>query len=475
MHHIAIITKKELLIAFRSSQVLLTGVIIIILLTLSGIGGYLNYKTQKEQIDQAKNEKRQQWLNQGEKHPHIAAHYGTFVYKPKTGLSFFDFGLDSYTGSSIYLEAHYQHEFMFRPAQDFGAMIRFGELSMALVLQLLIPLLIIFLCFSAFTQERENGTLRILASQGISLNTFAWGKICAYSIIVFSILLPALCILMMGIFIQPGLVFTTDTLWRLGLLIISYAAYFFIFIGLSVWISSYSKTSRNALLTLLTIWILFTILIPKTTANIASNIFPLPSLIEYEKEISDDISSQIQRDPRKDTLILNFTAKLLKKYKVDSIPQLPINYEGAYAQVYEDFGNSIHDRHSMKLANQFIRQNNVGTYTSFLNPLLAIRNISMSLSSTDFDTYADFQGEAENYRRALVRRMNNDYRDHSHTGEFYEYKAGRNLWESIKDFKYTIPQVNFSIAASYLEILALLAWVTAIVLLLTFTVNKSVL
>lgn len=473
MDILTIIIKKELLNAVRNAQIQLTAAIISILLVIAGTGGFLNYKTQKEQIQHAQQEKREQWLNQGDKHPHIAAHYGTFVFKPKTGLSFFDFGLDAYTGSSIYLEAHFQHEFMFRPAQDYSAMIRFGELSIALFLQLLIPLLIIFLCFTAFTRERENGTLKIILSQGISLRTLAWGKIAAYNIIVFIILLPTISMLMLGICTRPELSFSTDVFVRVLLLIICYSLYFFIFICLSVWISAHSRVSGNALLTLLSLWILFTIIIPKTTANVAGNIFPLPSINSYHQQIKEDINRQIERNPRKDTLIVNFTNRLLRQYKVDSIPQLPINYEAAYAQVYEDFTNSIHDKHSVSLFNQFISQNKLSTYVSILNPYLAIRNVSMALSATDFYSYADFQKEAENYRRGLVRQMNYDYRDHSKTGEFYEYKAGRDLWSSIKDFDYAIPSVKFSIAHYWFELMVLILWTVLISILVTLGINKS--
>lgn len=474
MGKLSIIIKKELRHSIRNAQIQLTGAIIVLLLLIAGAGGYLNYKTQKAQIAYAQQEKREQWLNQGDKHPHIASHYGTFVFKPKTGLSFFDFGLDAYTGSSIYLEAHYQHEFMFRPAQDFGAMIRFGELSIALVLQILIPLLIIFLCFSAFTQERENGTLKILLSQGVSVKTLAWGKISAYTILVFLVLLPALSILLFGIFTRPEISFSEDIFLRLLLLLLSYSLYFFIFIGLSVWISSYSKVSGNALLTLLSLWILLTIIIPKTTANVAENWFPLPSINAFHQEIKKDIDQRIKRNPAKDTLAINFTNRLLKQYQVDSVAQLPINYEAAYSQLYEDFTNSIHDKHSVWLFKQFIYQNKVSTYASIVNPYLAIRNVSMALSATDFYTYTDFQNKAENYRRNLVRQMNVDYRDHSKTGEFYEYKADKNLWSTLKDFSYEIPKLEVSVSYYWLELSMLIFWAILIMLLVTFRINTSV-
>jgi ABC-2 type transport system permease protein len=44
---------------------------------------------------------------------------------------------------------------------------RFSPLSMAFGLQILVPLLIVLLAFSAFTGERERGTLRQLLSIGV--------------------------------------------------------------------------------------------------------------------------------------------------------------------------------------------------------------------------------------------------------------------------------------------------------------------
>ncbi|UOQ70202.1 hypothetical protein [Hymenobacter cellulosilyticus] len=120
---------KEIRAAVRNRQVLFFGLVVAALLLAASAVGYVSYAGHRAQMARAQAERRAEWLGQGEKHPHIATHFGTFVFKPKTGLSFFDYGLDAYTGTSVYLEAHYQHEFMFRPAQDYSALIRFGELS----------------------------------------------------------------------------------------------------------------------------------------------------------------------------------------------------------------------------------------------------------------------------------------------------------------------------------------------------------
>ena len=113
-----------------------------------------------------------------------AAHYGTFAFRPKSDLSFLDFGLDTYTRASVYLEGHRQNDAKFSAAEDATVLIRLGEMTVAFVLQLLIPLLIIFLCFSTFTREREENTLKMLVSQGASMADLYWGKVLGYSRIV---------------------------------------------------------------------------------------------------------------------------------------------------------------------------------------------------------------------------------------------------------------------------------------------------
>ncbi|WP_052732375.1 ABC transporter permease [Hymenobacter terrenus] len=245
------IVLKELRTAVRNRQVFVFGLLVAGLLLAAGVASYAGFRQQREQMARAQAERRAEWLGQGEKHPHIATHFGTFVFKPKTGLSFFDYGLDAYTGTSVYLEAHYQHEFMFRPAQDYSALIRFGELSGALVLQVLLPLLVIFLCFGAITRERESGTLRLLLSQGVSSRRLAWGKVLAYYALVLALLLPTLAVvggLGLGYGAAGG-----EVVGRLLGLEAVYAAYFFGFVCLCVLVSARAGSSRNALLTLLTL------------------------------------------------------------------------------------------------------------------------------------------------------------------------------------------------------------------------------
>jgi ABC-2 type transport system permease protein len=103
---------------------------------------------------------RAQCLNQEKKNPHSAAHDGVYAFKPKSPLAIVDTGIDPYMGVAVWLEAHKQNEFKYRPAQDRTAVQRFGEMTAAEVLQVLAPLFIVLMTFAAFAGEREQGTLR---------------------------------------------------------------------------------------------------------------------------------------------------------------------------------------------------------------------------------------------------------------------------------------------------------------------------
>jgi len=82
MREIYLIAKKELQATLRQPYFRVLAFITILLFLLAGWVGYRHFINEHTERQRAQHEKRQQWLNQGEKHPHIAAHYGSFAFKP---------------------------------------------------------------------------------------------------------------------------------------------------------------------------------------------------------------------------------------------------------------------------------------------------------------------------------------------------------------------------------------------------------
>jgi len=120
---------------------------------------------------------RAQWEGQPERHPHRVAHYGTFAFKPPGPLAAFDPGVDSYAGRSLYLEAHRQNAANFAEAGELSSAFRLGELSLAFVLQLVLPLVVIALGHRAVAADAESGRLRLLLAQGLAPRPLLFGKL----------------------------------------------------------------------------------------------------------------------------------------------------------------------------------------------------------------------------------------------------------------------------------------------------------
>jgi len=465
------IAMKELVTVYRSKVILLTAGIILLLLLLAAWGGFSNYKTTRNIRAAAQREKREQWLHQDPKHPHIAAHFGTFAYKPKTWYSMFDAGLDNYAGSYAYLEPHRQNDFVFKPAEGYGATIRFGQLSVAMVLQLLVPLLIIFMGFASITQERDNGTLKLILASGISLYQVAAGKVLGLFLALLLLLLPVL-LLTGSLFAWQAPETGSDGEIRALLLLVVYSGYFLFFTLLTVLVSALSKTAGNALLTLLSIWIIGCIIIPKAAANIGSDRYPLPSQYTFREAIQKDIAQGIDGHNTKDERARQLEAQVLKQYHVSKVSELPFNFEGYVMQAGEEYSSKVYDKYFHRLQQTLIDQDRLPRTAGLIDPFLSLQSISMGLSATDIYTHIDFQQKTEAYRRAFVQKMNEDMMQHSTLGD-WNYKASRNLYASVPDFRYEVLPVPEVILLYRTELLSL-AMLVLVSLLLFYLILKRI-
>ena len=175
------IAAKELRELTRDGRFQWSVAIVFALMVVTLATGWINYRKLAEEQRRAQAETFEHWESQGRRNPHTAANYGVYAFKPRLPLSLFDPGVEAYLGTAVWLEAHYQNPLLYRPAEDASAAQRFGELTPAFVLQVLVPLLIIVLSYSAFSAERGSGTPRQALSLGITARSLALGKLLGYA------------------------------------------------------------------------------------------------------------------------------------------------------------------------------------------------------------------------------------------------------------------------------------------------------
>jgi len=361
--------------------------------------------------------------------------------------------VDPYTGTSVWLEAHRQNDFLLRPAQDATAAQRLGGLTAAQVMQHLVPLLVILLTFGTLAGEREAGTLRQLLATGVGRRDLALGKATGVTFALMLLIVPAAALGAAALVVNnPGP--APSPLARGVVLAVVYLGYFAVFLALSLAVSAWARSSRTALVVLLGIWVVNGFVAPRAAADLSRWLHPTPSALEFARTMESEMALGVEGIARPDRTQLS--QRLLAEYGVDEVEDLPVNEVGVYLQESEEFGNQIFDRNYGRLWDTFERQSVVHETLAVAAPVLAVRALSMGLAGTDVEQHRHFAAAAEAYRRDLMRRMNGDLAENSRAGEVY--LTGPELWEETPPFQYAAPALGWALGNRTLSLLVLAGW-----------------
>jgi ABC-2 type transport system permease protein len=316
---------------------------------------------------------------------------------------------------------------------------------------------IVFLTFSAFSAEREQGTLRQLLSLGVKPTDVAGGKALGVSSALGILLVPAtaLGVLALALVSENGVLGAGAG--RMLLMGLIYLAYFAAVIAVCLAVSASVRSSRLALVVLLGFWIFNSLIAPRAAADLAKAVHPTPSAFEFSKQMeialrdgTDEVSARAARSER-------LKQELFKKYNVSRVEDLPVNFSGLVLQAGEEHGNHVFDKMYSELWATFARQEQVHHGSALVAPLLAIRALSMALAGTDFAQHAHFARAAEEYRGLIQREMNNDI-GYNAVRVSGVYMRGRDLWQKIPDFRYEAPDTGWVLSRQKWTLGLLLAW-----------------
>lgn len=461
--------------ALGNKAVLLLMGLVAALLVYATITGVTAYQKQTASRLHFQKEVREHWESMPDKHPHRMAHYGYIAFRAKHPLSIFDFGTESYTGNAVFLEAHKQNSVNFSEAGFSTGLLRFGEISIATVLQVLVPLVIFFIGFSTIAADRENGTLKILLSQGASWQEIITGKSLGLMIIASFFLLPSFLLLTGGLAFS-GANLTSVEVTRLLLLLLTYALYFAIVSTTAVLVSALAKKAKTALVALIGIWLLFAVVLPRTIQATGTYLHPSPSRIAFETEVEKDILKLGDSHDPNDSYFKGLKDSVLKAHSVDSVQKLPFNYSGFQMREGERMSAEVYNRHLAKLLDVYQNQNNVFRLAAFINPFAAVKTISMAMSGTDFNSYVRFQQQTEAYRYRLAQHMNNlqikliSNKKLAPTDK--PHSISRNHWKSFPDYQYMGLSTGQAASSEVLSFAALLFWAVGLVVVVSLLSKK---
>jgi len=479
-NNIPLLFARQLYItAVKSRQCKVLAGILTILIIYAGWTGFSTWQQQAASRQQYQQQVRDNWEKMPDKHPHRMAHYGYLVFRPKYPLSMFDPGMESYTGNSIFLEAHRQNTTNFSEAGLSTGLLRFGEISLAMILQVLLPLMIIFIGFNTVAEDRENGTLKILLGQGASWQSIIFGKTMGLLALGLTVLVPVLLLLVAGCaFLQQSL--HADEVLRICSIFLAYAIYLGIISLITALVSSVSRSARVALVSLIGIWLVFTIIIPRSATAVGKQLYAAPSKIEFESGIEKELIKKGDSHNPNDPYYKALRDSVLNLYKVDSVQQLPFNYSGFQMKEGEKISAAIYNQHLKELLHIYQKQNGVTAASAFINPFAALRNFSMAACGTDFDAYTLFQQQAEDYRYQLAQYMNElqiKLIGNNKSGDHNKPQIiSHDYWKTLPQLDLKAPSPKEILKQEQVAIIALLYWtalLTAIVILFSRKIKSA--
>jgi len=455
--------RHELRWLFRNRRLQLLGAITALLLIASGFAGDRAVRTAGRERERAVAQARADWVAQGPVNPHNAAHFGSFAFKPVGTLAILDGGIDAFVGNIIRLEAHAQNDAQYAAASQQSVLVRLGSLDPALVLLVLVPLLMIAIGYATIADDRENGRLQVMVVQGVSLPAVFWAKTIALWTLAMCFL-AAIGIQTLALASQAGARLDADVLSRVAAMAAVYATWLLSVTLLVTIASAIVRDARAALTGLLFLWIAAAIVAPRIAGRVAADRHPLPTRSAFEAAMREDRTKGLNGHDPEDARVKALESQVLKQYGVKDKKDLPINFDGIAMQKDEEYGDAVWDRHFGALEQQLHAQRADLHAVALVNPLMAVRALSMAIAGTDLSHARQFQHQAETYRRDLIQRLNREQAYGGSKTDDWEWKASASFIAGILDFVYAPPPLSAALAEVKTPIRALAGWTVLMLL-----------
>ncbi|MDO9427164.1 MAG: DUF3526 domain-containing protein [Methylobacterium sp.] len=447
------LVRAELGQLLRDARLRWIGAVLVILLSVALVGAWRQAVRDADAVQRITQAERGRWLGQDAKTPHAADHYGLWVFKPSAPLAILDPGVEPYTGRMVRIEAHLFNDAVFRAVQDANPLARAGLGSVADIVQLIVPLAAILLGFSAFTADRERGTLRLALGNGAAPGRLFTARLAA--LLSALALVVGLPLLVLGGLAAASLAAPGWEVWpRLALWVAVQLAYAAAFLILAMTLSLTARTARAALAASLLAWVLLCVAAPRLATVGVEAAAPALSYRDTRARIDDAVRGHRTAEASDER-----AKAILARYGVTAPDALPVDLRGLMSSENEQHYFAVFDAAFGAFFDSLLRQERAYAWAGLLSPRIALQALSATLAGTDFPQHVRFVWAAEHYRRGISERMNRAIIDNPQGGE-RRYTAGHDLWETVPPFDY-VPMplagatfaVPFAILAAWLAVL----------------------
>jgi len=255
----------------------------------------------------------------------------------------------------------------------------FAAIDFAFVVRVVMSLLVIFLAYDCVSQERVQGTLRLMMANALSRGHLLWGKFFGGLVVILGMLTLAVLVAALIIVLHPALTADASLLASLAILWGLSALYLTVFFGLSVMLSTWLNSPATSLLSLLQIWVVLVVIWPHAGIVLAQRIIPIPDTRE--------------RDQRKEDRVSDYTRQYRQAHAVPSDP----NEKRLYERQLERRCDELRRQVDLDYSRQQTRQVQFAQRLALLSSPILYDRIAQRLARTDSAEFDRFLRSAERF------------------------------------------------------------------------------
>jgi ABC-2 type transport system permease protein len=269
-----------------------------------------------------------------------------------------------------------------------------GHFDLSFVVVYLVPLLIFGLSYNFLSSEREQGTLRLLMSQPVSLSGIVAGKILVRVAVIFvcAVIIPvaALAVLHPGI---RAAAYWPSIAWWAGL-VAAYSAFWF---ALAIAVNATGRSSAASALILIGSWVVLVLVAPVVLNLVVSMASPAPSRVELATLTRLVTIDGLNRYAELLATDYDYADNAAVLMPVDGKIEVPARRQGMYL-VERDVDRKLNSILATFRA-QLARQQQLVSWFGGLSPAITAYEGLTALAGTGVRRHLHFEQQVDDFHR----------------------------------------------------------------------------
>ncbi|MEM8565992.1 MAG: DUF3526 domain-containing protein [Bacteroidota bacterium] len=435
-------------LVLKDRGAILTAFSLAVVLLVAFWSGKSADQSETEALHSAAERVQAEWESQPPRNPHMAAHYGILVYRPRAPLQAIEPGVLPYQGAVTFLEAHRRNAPVLSPASVRVAESRYGGTRFSPMLQLTAGFLALVLGYLIGAREAQRGMLLLLRGLGTKGGLRIAAKAAVTGTLVLLAASPALLLAAFQVDSEDGAV-------RFIALTAGSLIHLFILAGLGVATGSWLGNARFGLATVAFAWGMGVLILPRMIDVAAEQIIPLT-----QHELNEAIAADFAKGPdghsNKEANEV-FEQEILEQYGVEHKEDLPVNFDALLMQADEEHRGHVYDLRLAEADARREHQDRIRRVAWIFGPTPAMLNLSIRIAGADGGTQRQFDQAAEAFRRDLIGRLNNHMATNSQTGD-WTWTPADGYYASFAAFDPPQPKLTDDLNGVLPAAIALVLW-----------------